>query len=133
MFAIPVVLGILSATVDASAAARGDASASAPSQSTGPVLPSGTRSLQTPAVREVPPSQGTTNVPKATDNSAAPPSNDKTTEPRNVDRGGTPRPPDRSAPPQQMTDVPLSPPVAPPAEPRPNRTGGGPDKVNDIH
>jgi hypothetical protein len=37
------------------------------------------------------------------------------------------------APPRPEDEVPLRPQVAPPVLPRPNRTGGGPDRVNDIH
>lgn len=136
MLGTTMVLAIMCATVEGNAPARADGGPAA-AQSSGPILPSGTRSRQTPAVRDVPPvgSQNSpTAVPRSTDNSAAPPSTDKTTEPRNVDRGGSPRTTsDRGAAPQQMSDVPLSPPVAPPAEEAPNRAGGGPDRVNDIH
>jgi hypothetical protein len=99
----------------------------------GAVLPSGTQEQQTPAVRDLPPPGAPKNAPPKTDNGAAPPTPDKTTGAHDLDRGGNPRTQDRSAPAEQQTDVPLRPPVAPPALPKPNQTGGGPDRVNDIH
>jgi hypothetical protein len=69
----------------------------------------------------------------ASDGGAAPPTTDKTTEPRETDRGGNPRMQDREALPNSLSDVPVSPPVAPPAESKPNKTGGGAEGTPDIH
>ena len=100
----------------------------------GGVLPSGTRSDDTPAVREpAPVTPGSAGGAPRTDNGAAPPAKDKTTQPRDVDRGGTPRAQGREALPNSLSDVPISPPVAPPAEGKPNKTGGGAEKAPDIH
>ena len=69
----------------------------------------------------------------ASDGGAAPPTTDKTTEPRETDRGGNPRMQDREALPNSLSDVPVSPPVAPPAEAQPKKTGGGAERGTDIH
>jgi hypothetical protein len=109
-----VLMSVLCTTVDKAPAGSPDAGAApAGARASGPLLPSGTRSRQTPAVRE--------------------PAKDKTTEPHDVDLGGSPRAQGREGLPHEMSDVPLSPPVAPIAEPKGSKSGGGPDKVNDIH